>query len=492
VTAPHVEVDDVRTPGAVQERPEARFRARRWRLAGRVVLVLLVVRALTPGIQGILTNDSVGYLTRAKNPFALGFVVQGYRQAAYPLLIQVMGWLDPIFGFDNVFAVALVQRVLLVVGIVLLWGALRWWALPLLLVVSSTTFVMHTDYVLTEGLLVPLCLIAAALTASVVTGRGWAAQRPWAALLVVAGLGVVMGALKLQYAVLLLLACSVAWVVVRDDEVSLRRACGVLVTAFGLVVALAGAQAVENHHELGAWEPVAERGRAEWYGAWEATFVLHPENRARPELTSFYDRGNLYTFLHGLETSEPDYAVRQAALRERVEALFEAAGTSRRHQEVAALLGAVRGGRMDDIAGITNKVRTENAPSAEARRFVSSDAPTQAALDAISGGRESAVLTVEPLTGRLQDVFDDYRPTRSALGILALLLAVAGAAVPGRHRAATAACVLVLVAVGATLASGYIDNARYLVGPMTVSLVGATLSARAIALARLGGTRDVQ
>jgi hypothetical protein len=458
--------------------------------AGPLTLGLFVLRALTVDVAGIVSNDSIGYLSRSFDPLSYGFVVQGYRQAAYPVWIHIVSWSDPIVGVDTIFAVAMTQRAMLLMAIVALWGALRWWAVPLLVIITSATYVIHTDFVLTEGFLVPGCVLAGALAASVVTGSGVGARHPRASLVAVTALAVVLGATKLQYSAVLLLACSIAWLAVRDRTVGLRSALVTLSVGAVLVAGLAVAQMVENHHELGAWEPVGEQARAEWYGAWQAVFVVHPENQTKPELAEYYEGGDLYVFLHGIEAAEPDYVIRSAIIRERVADLFAAAGTSRRREQFSAFVGAIKGGRTDDLAGITSRVRGDGADALAARLTVNGLARAQGTdtlLERVNNGESTEVMTIEAVTGRLQRLLYDYRPARSWLGVGALVLALGSLAVPGRHRLYVAASTLLLVSMSAVLASAYIDNARYLVGPMTISLIGATLGGRALGLLYLEG-----
>ena len=465
----------------------------RWsRHAGLVVLGLALVRALTPGIGGIVTNDSVGYLGRSYHPFSAGFVVQGYRQAAYPLGIHLIGWLDHLFGFDTIFAVAFTQRMLLLVGLVLAWQALRWWSVPILIVATSATYVLHTDYVLMEGFLVPACLIAGAMAASMATGAGRVARHPRLAVIALTVVGTAMGAVKLQYASTLVLAAAAAWIAVQAGQATRRFAVLTVAVGAALMCALAGAQAVENHHELGSWEPVGERARAEWYGAWYATFKDHPENARRPELAQYWNHGDLYEFMHGVEATEPDYATRQREMRARVAAMFAAAGTTRRDEELDAFWGAIQGGRSDDIAAITDKVRRASTADHSVRltfNALSAQGGPELVEHDVNRRRPTGFFTIASVTSRTQSLVNDYRPARATLGIVGALLALVGLALRGRHRVVCAATTLCVVSVSATLATAYIDNARYLVGPMTISLFGATLGLRAVVLAIIGGKR---
>ena len=58
---------------------------------------------------------------------------------------------------------------------------------------------------------------------------------------------------------------------------------------------------------------------------------------------------------------------------------------------------------------------------------------------------------------------------------------VAGLFVSGRHRPVSIAVLAMVLAVAVAMATGYTDNARYLLGPLTIALIGGTLAVRALA-----------
>jgi hypothetical protein len=450
---------------------------------GAAVLVALWCRVLAVDVAGIVTNDSVGYLQRSINPLSYGFVVQGYRQAAYPLLIHIASWFGDVTGLDTIFSVALLQRMMLLLGIALVWGALRWWALPALLVVTSATFVVHADLVLTEGFLIPACVIIAGLAASVVTARGFGSRHPMAALIIATSLATAMGAVKLQYAATLLLAAAIGWLVVRDGTVVKKTTVIVLAAGAVFIGALTAAQTVENHQELGVWEPVSEQVRAEWYGGWQAIFAVHKENRAKPELAAYFNGGNLYTFLYDVEATQPDYPTRAKIIRARVSAMFAAAGTTEREQSLASFVGAVKGGRTDDIASIVGG-SVSDEPGLRERRLsfnhLSREGGPDLVYARVNEGERAHVLEGSNAFGGLQSWYDDYRRHRSFIGVVSALLVLASLAFRGRHRSFALASTLTVGGICGVLASAYIDNARYLMGPMAISMVGAALAARAI------------
>lgn len=468
------------------DRPEAAstMQLPGWRRPAEIaVLTIAIVRALTPDVSGIVSNDSIGYLARSRDLTGQGLIFQGYRQVAYPVFVRLSDLLGGVFGWDTIFAVAMVQRALLVLGIVLVWSALRLWSAPLLAIASSATLVTHTDFILPEGILIPGCLVAAGLAASVVAERGVGARWPIWTFAFSVGVAMAMGAVKLQYASLMLLAAVIAWLLFADGVITRRFAISGLAIGFAFFGLLATAQALENQDELGVFEPVGERIRAEWYGGWVAIFLVEPENQTDPALAEFWDEGNLYTFMHGTEQEVPDYLERQVIFRDRVDAMFAAAGTSKLEQQVDAFIGAIKGGRTDDLGGFVDLVRADESTGRDVRLtrngFTRANG-IEGLVERLNGGQRPAVLTLEPLLGRSQSIFDDYRDWRPEAGVAALVISAIGLAVPGRRRWYHVASILLVLSVSGVLASAYIDNARYLVGPMLISITSASFAAQAL------------
>jgi hypothetical protein len=447
-----------------------------------IILGVVFARLLAVDVGAVLSSDSLGYLTWAERPFGKGLVVQGYRQAAYPVFLAGSDTFARVVGWDRLLGVAVLQRATLVVAILLCWWALRLWAIPILVMVTSATYVVHVDTVLTEALLIPLCLIAGSIVAATTLRRTWTMLHPAATLGVLTAVIVFAAALKLQYASLLFLAVAAGVLLVSDSLLTKRTAIIVLATGVGLVATLAVAQAFENRSELGVFEPVSERARAEYYGAWQAVFTLEPSNEKEPALAPFYDDGDLFTFLHGIEASEPDYPKRARIIRVRIADMFDAAKTTRRHEQLASFLGTFRGGRFDDLDSLVDRALAADQPN-ERTHFNSlykSDGEDGVLL-AVNDGHSTKVVSVGGLFDRVADPLSDHRPYRGRVGIISLILVLIGIAWPGRQRLMCLAATLGMCAVGVAMASAYIDSARFLLGPLTVLAVAASASAASLA-----------
>lgn len=449
-----------------------------------IVPLFFLARILATDIAGVVTNDSLGYFSRAASePFGEGLVVQGYRQIAQPLWIVLTDTIGDIAGWDRVFGVAIMQRSILIVGMVLVWWALRGWAIPVLLIVTTPVYVVHADFVLPEGFLIPWCLVAAGLAANVATKSEFTRRYPLAVAATSGAMAFLTATIKLQYTSLLCLTCAVAWILFKENLLSRRASIAVILIPLSLAASLALAQSFENKSELGVFEPVSERARAEWYGAWQATFVADSENRADESQAEFFDEGNLYTFLKGLEGSEPDYTVRVEAVHERIDLMFEAAGTSPTRERVKSFLGGLRAGRTDDIGGIVNRA-LDATPSDQTGRLtlnnVGGAGGVQAVLDTVNESQPSGVLSTSVMFGRFGRLYEDYRPLKAAFSLAGIILLAASLLIPGPHRPTSLAALGVIGSVSAALGSAYIDNARYLLGPMTIVLVLASVALRSV------------
>ena len=157
------------------EQPTVPGPTRRRRTLERVVAITLfavaAARFFAVDIAGIVTNDSLGYLRRSSAPLDEGFVTEGYRQIAYPLSM----W------FSNIAAASSAgipssewpcrSASLLAVAIGVTVWAMRWWSLPIVVLATSATFVVHVDFLLPEGMLIPLSLLCGGLLAAIVLGR---------------------------------------------------------------------------------------------------------------------------------------------------------------------------------------------------------------------------------------------------------------------------------------------------------------------------------
>ncbi len=450
-----------------------------WVLAG-----FFVARLLAADIAGVVTNDSLGYLSRAaSDPFGEGLIVQGYRQVAQPLWVVITDFIGSIAGWDRVFGVAIMQRSVLLIGILLVIYALRWWAVPALMVITTPVFVVHADFILPEGFLIPWCVVAAGLAASVATERPLTRRYPVQIAAASGALAFMSSTIKLQYTSLLCLTASIAWVLWKEQLLTKRIAIAVLAVPFSLSATLALAQSFENSAELGVFEPVSERARAEWYGAWQATFVVDAENRADESQAQWFDEGNLYTFLKGMEGEVPDYSERVELVSVRIDDMFEAAGTSRRREQAKSFVGGLQAGRTDDLGGIVNRALASTNQDQSGRltlNNVGKEGGVPLVLERVNENRPAGFLATSTLFRRFGAIYSDYRGHKGTVATIGVALLLLSLAFRGAHRATSLAALALICSVSAALGSAYIDNARYLLGPLAIVLIMASVAVRSV------------
>jgi hypothetical protein len=449
--------------------------ARVEKLAWYLFLLVILSRALSPDIIGILNNDSIHYLERAKHPSEFGLVSQGFRQAGYPLFLSAIGVFTDLTPYDLFFTAALVQRILLLVGLGYLGYLLRWWAAPALVFLSMPTLVTMTDLLLTEALSLSLAILLACLLVHAsglgraVTDSSRRVQLQWAAGGVLATLVLV----KFQYAAMLLPMVGVVFTDWRSSRLS-RNAALMIVGLPALFIGLLGlGQAIENANETGEFLPVSESARAAWYSSYKSVF-FDIESPIPQRLEPFYDDGDLYVFLHGLEGKESDYLIRREIIASRIDDLFLAAGTTHWRERWKALIGFLQLGPSDDIESTVRFIREKPITQVETlndRNFFSTAHGTATLYATYNGGQAPSFLTTSAVALAIGP--DDYRSARSwvlplSIWILALSIFVK------EPRWLAGGTLLLVIAVTATHAYYYTSNSRYTLPSAAFAVVVAS------------------
>jgi len=422
-----------------------------------------------------------------------GVIAQGYRQFAYPFVISLTDQVSVIGGWDRSFGIALLQRVLLLAACgVLLW-ALRYWAVPILLLITSPVYTAQMNLLLPEGLIVPLSILSSALAVGLLSRRPPVRGRNLWLVLSILLLSIALATmLKIQAAVLFFVFVVVVVDQVSRQLLSKRQGIGLLGAFVAFISLLSLVQAMENSRETGEFLPVSESARAAWWGAWQSTFTLEEGNKGNPDLAPFYDEGNLFTFLHGLEANEPSYQKRSDEISARIRQMLDQAGITPQELRINAIAGGLVGGRIDDMRGIVNTVVREDPVVSDEwylRNSLGRDGVT-AVQEAINDGRAFGVLTITPVVQRLATSSFDYRNWRVPLAVGSFVLLIFGLVVTGWPRHLALAGIAVVVAPALAMSSAYIDNARYFIAPWTVALILAIAVAKESFVRLRGRWRD--
>lgn len=429
------------------------------------MLALALWRVLAVRWTPIVTEDSLGYLERARSPLSTGFVVDGYRQIGYPLWLWFVEHTTAPLGFDRLFGIVVAQRLLLVLAVLALWRVLRLWSAPVLWFVTSAGMVVTSNFVLNEGVLFSLAMLAAAAVLGAVTTVAPLTgvrppARPGRWLVVAMAVVSVATVLKLQYVLLGLPIVPTLWALQpRGLRMKPVLAAGGAM-ALLLTVMVVG-QTLENSREYHDPTPVSEQAHAQWWGAYRTVFHTDPETAERPGVQRFRGDG-FESFYFPLIDSEPDYRVRRELAERQIDDLFAAAGTSREREHWKAFRGGLAGGRHDDLSFYLPPVFSGPPETGLTINSAARDLGTDALLDEVNDGRTPGDLTPGGVVTVVQRVGADQRWLYPGLAVLSLLIAALGWTLGGRERWIGPAAALGHVLSVALLATGFIDIQRYL------------------------------
>ncbi|MBK8010544.1 MAG: hypothetical protein IPK13_04295 [Deltaproteobacteria bacterium] len=449
---------------------------RRERVVFFVLASLVVLRVFRVDVAAMALNDTITYLFHSRDLLGRGFIQQGYRQVGYPLFLRGTSIVGHGIGLDGIFFAALVQRCLLIAGVILLFLRLRWVAFPVALAVTFPGLVAVTNLLITEGLSFPLSLLfAVSLIFALQALADEAPRNIWRARFIVSSpffLFLALTLIKAQFAAFSLILVAMTWMALRQRHVTRRLVAAGLVGSGALSAALFFAMARENKAEIGVFTPVGEGARAEWYGAYQAIFNVRPENQRRPELSEFYARGNLYTFMHGLERSEKDYLARVPLFRARVDTMFAAAHESKTAEKIRSSLAILIGGRTDDIARV---IRNQVVLGRDASRSYSTMYTRQHGMDRFfdefNRGVRPSTISLRPVLGR--GFLRGYRWAQSVVSLGAVIVLLIACWV-GKQRLLSAAALASLALVSAGLGMYFLDNWRYTIGGFVITSVIAS------------------
>ncbi|MEZ5374280.1 MAG: hypothetical protein R2704_16455 [Microthrixaceae bacterium] len=430
-----------------------------------IVLALALWRVLAVRWTPIVTEDSLGYLERARSPLSTGFVVDGYRQIGYPLWLWFVEHTTAPLGFDRLFAGSSSPS-----GCCWCWRRSRCGGYfgcgrrPLWFV-TSAGMVVTSNFVLNEGVLFSLAMLAAAAvlgaatTVAPLTGVRPPA-RPGRWLVVAMAVVSVATVLKLQYVLLGLPIVPTLWALQpRGLRMKPVLAAGGAM-ALLLTVMVVG-QTLENSREYHDPTPVSEQAHAQWWGAYRTVFHTDPETAELSGVQRFRGDG-FESFYFPLIDSEPDYRVRRELAERQIDDLFAAAGTSRAREHWKAFRGGLAGGRHDDLSFYLPPVFSGPPETGLTINSAARDLGTDALLDEVNDGRTPGDLTPGGVVTVVQRVGADQRWLYPGLAVLSLLIAALGWTLGGRERWIGPAAALGHVLSVALLATGFIDIQRYL------------------------------
>jgi hypothetical protein len=193
-----------------------------------------------------------------------------------------------------------------------------------------------------------------------------------------------------------------------------------------------------------------------------------------PELEPYYDDGDLYVFLHGLERQEPDYLVRREIIAARIDGLFEAAGTTHGRERLRAIIGFLQLGPKDDLESMVRFIRQRPVTEVESlneRNWFSVANGVEKLYATYNNGQKPAFLTTSAVALAIGP--DDYRSVR--LWILPVAMAILLLSISLKDsRWLAIGTLLMVTAIASAHAYYYTSNSRYTLPSAALAVVIAS------------------
>lgn len=458
---------------------------RRLLRAGTVAGVLVAVAAvISVDIYPILTNDSLAYLSHSNSLREAGAVQVGYRLIGYPAFLAAIDSIASVLRYEPLLLSVVLQRLVLLSGLAMAAWLWRWRAVLLIAVALIPTFLVYTNFILTEGLGVGLAVWYGIAVAVVVTrtpalmdGGGTVRRKR---LVVAAGslalvLFLALVTIRFHY---VLTGLGVAAVIVQLSwSRSTRRAGlvlgGILVVGGAAFLTLAS---LENADEYGTFFPAVRSERSQFWAVWTITFQDDPENQENASLSELFAGGSPYNVIREIDAL-PDYSDQQEAYRAAIKTLIDESGSTMMRERLASVLGVARGGRIDDVLGIVSDASLSNIDTVERmiyRNAVAAREGPRYVDDVYNEGRRIRPVITSPLAPWRG--FPYFLPLYQLLLAASIIVVAGGLVVPSTR-------VLAVVGSGTfmviSVVFGYymLDNVRFLLVPLVLVITIAAATA---------------
>jgi hypothetical protein len=378
-------------------------------ILGIIILLGLIAISslLSVNLFPVITNDSLTYIGFGRNLGEFGFVHLGYRQFGYPLFLWITESISTsVLSIEPLLFVSFTQRLLLVVGMGYAIWFWRWWALPVVAVALTAEILSYTNLILSEGLSVPLALILVCATSHFLCVANRNEPDGVRTTGLVLGVGVVLIALwllaiRFTFAVFgispLVIAIAARNTVFRRDVLLLFGAY-----LFGATM-IVGLTSAENKAEYGEFSPATRDARTAYWAAWSTTFLLDPSNASDPDLAELYGNGTPYEFIYEVDALDVSYPEQALIYRKAIEEMLVTAGTGVWGSRVQSFLGALRAGRLNDIAGVVGTIVSSDKASIDSAihaNYYADQFGPEAFADDFNGGQLPEAVITAPLAER--------------------------------------------------------------------------------------------
>lgn len=450
------------------------LRLLRWVVVG-VAFIIILSTVASVNTFPVVTNDSLSYLGHSSDLGSYGLVNDGYRQFGYPLALALFRAAANVLTIEPLLFTSIAQRAILLAGIALSVIMWKWATAALLVFLLSASTLAYSDLILTEGLSAPLAVLLAIVFLSFTAKRTqWersARWRLWASSAAVVLLAIWLFSIRFPFAVFGLVPIGVALI---SWKSTFRVPALSLLAAYIVVAAsLTLAMSAENGDEYGVFFPTVRGERSAYWATWSLVFTVDAENRDDPELAGFFDDGNPYRFIGQVDASGP-YTDQRAVYRSAIDDLLMAADISPLGSQLESFLWSLRGGRLDDLSGITRLITASSDEDVESiihsNRFTD-DLGVRAFSERFNGGQEPEAMLTS--TSAVRVPLPDGQSSLSLLlpaGLLVLLFGVT----QRQTRIEASIGLLVVVVYAAAIGIIRADNYRFLITTSAFGLVMAT------------------
>lgn len=456
-----------------------------WALFG-----LMCLRLLAVDLFPTVTNDSLAYIDHSDALLDVGAVQAGYRQFGYPAFLAAIDGIAWVVRIEPLLLTVVAQRALLVLAMAYAVWLWRWWALPLVFVLTTPTLVAYHNFILTEALGLPVAVLYGCVVAHVLR----VADRSSVPKLLVTSLGatyLLLVAIRFHFLVLGVPIVVVAYVLFRRGGD--HRRWGIIlvagVTAAGLVMTVA--MSIENQREFGVFSPSARGERSQFWAVWTDVF-RDPENAANPTLADLYSQGDPYVFMAAIDFGTSTYPAQRRAYADAIDSLLEESGSSVAQHRLASTIGVLWGGRIDDLAALVRAMASVSPDEIDAliapNRFAR-DNGVGAMFDEYNDGQVVEPVVVSPLAPTRAGAY--FVPVVRIALLGALTVLIGGLFVPAaRTVAVTGLATAALDA--AVIGYAMLANVRFILVPNVFVITVAIGALAAVAGSRRPGAATVR
>lgn len=443
-------------------------------------------RFLTVDLMPIAFNDTVNYLNHSRNFSELGVVYFGFKQFGYPLYLKLVYLLSTVSPFDFFFTAVLIQRLLLFSAALYCIALFGIYSFPMVFFLSLPALVAYSNMMIPEGFTTALSAVFACTMIHAIRGIDGKKGENRSIILpfsvgCLAFIFLVFA--KFQFAIFALFLTVVVWVVLQEKGkkswpiITIYGVTGIVSVAFALVLAS------ENKREMGEFRPVSNLSRHYYWGVYNLVFkTSNKNNKNKPELKEYYDGGDPYLFLHGLEGREKNYLKRSEMMQRRIQALWTASGYSTGGERLKSTLWALVGGRKDDLQSATHGLLRNDSAANYKRNTLNFFTRKHGTMPFLKRFNDGEIPQYFKGLGRPLSTFNkSYATIQKYYSVAIAVLLVAGM-LKKRHRFFALSAFLCILGIAFAAGTLLLDVWRMLLGGWVVTGIVATMVLESLAI----------